>query len=160
MINPQESIQTRQLEALKIGMYQYLDPFVVDRMDIEQVSDELIHLGASVAFRFKKDLWADKLADERQTVTQKLEVITDYTTWESAWQLWKHNHRGSKLFGWIARKWPPVNGMKTRIENREITAEFDIKKYLTFPEFQPPPQQFGNYYRYVQTTPGRMVWDD
>jgi len=150
--------QTHTLEAIRVGMQQYLPEEVVRGIEVEQVTDSLYHFGAGVAFQFHKDLWADKLADE--TVKVKAVHMYDRTipVWTSAWQLWKHNHRDSKLFGWVSRKWPPVQEEQRFVDRLTPEVEVHVKKYLTFPEFQPPAGNMGPYYRYITVNPTGRVW--
>ncbi len=157
--DPESYTQTQQLEALKFGMRQVLDTDFVN--DVEIVAQDLFYsMGRDIAYEFRKKVWADKLANETVKATQELLVGIWVPLWDSAWQLWKHNHKDSKLFGWIHKWWPADRGTYLASEKQQVTVEVNIKKYLTFPEFQAPPSQFGNYYRYVQTTPVRMWWDN
>jgi hypothetical protein len=134
-------------------------------MDIETVERAMFSLGQDIGFRFKKDIWADKLADEVITESVTIPISHPVSIFDSAWQLWKSNHWYSKWFKWTVRWWakkPQQNGTLVVVEDKKVELKFRVCKYHTFPDFNPNqyPNQFGKYYRYIkQDRLGLNVYD-
>lgn len=163
MTIPDPYIQHNTLETIRMGMRTHLDDMFLSTVTIEQAERALHALGQDVGFAFKKDIWADKIADDTITETQEVKTQLQVPTWNSAWQLWKANHAESKLFGWIARRWPPEKrGMETHTQTKTAALKFRVCKYHTFPDFNPEtyPRQFGGYYRYIQQDRLAFNWTD
>lgn len=104
-----------------------------------------------VICEFRTQIWSDHLPDETKTA----ETSIDIPTWNSAWQLWKANHAESKLFGWIARRWPPE---KRGTEVHKASVSFELSKRVLFPEFKPYPSSLGSKYYNVAMTEPEWMW--
>ncbi|MFN2638059.1 MAG: hypothetical protein ABR585_13630 [Gemmatimonadaceae bacterium] len=145
-------------------MRKYLDDEFLSRINIEQAERTLYTLGNEIGFQFKADIWADKVADDRFTESTQVTVDIPTDQWESAWQLWKHNHWAAKWFQWLFAWWvsePQKTGLQTFSKTKTATLEFRVCKYHTFPDFNPEtyPGQFGRHYRYVQQDKLAFRWD-
>lgn len=111
--------------------------------EIQGYQDDVIR---GFVYEFRAQVWTHKLPPVNKTEKVSLTI----PTWNSAWQLWKANHADSKLFGWIARRWPP---QKRGSETHTGTVSFDIDRKVIFPESNYPANLGTPYMQTVLTDP-------
>lgn len=80
----------------------------------------------NMVLRLTSEVYRQDLPPEQISVPQAV----DYITWESAWQLWKHNHSSNRLLGVFNKLWPAKYVVKTE----HITVSVQLEKYVTYPE--------------------------
>lgn len=166
MTLPQEYLEHNQLETIRMGMRSYLSDEFLSRVTIEQEERALYKLGNNVGFQFKADIWADKVESGTHTEIATVDVEIETDEWESAWQLWKHNHWNAWWFTYLGFLFfcstPRKTGRKTLKTRKTAELKFRVCKYHTFPDFNPEtyPGQFGRHYRYVKQDRLALNWID
>lgn len=149
-------LEQGQLERLRFAAQAHIPDHIIDEVSVEALNAFM----GDMAIRLRASVWADKLEDSTHTEVATANFKVDTEQWKSVWQLWKHNRRDSKVFGWIARRWAPETVTETVSVSKTAQLKFRVCKYHTFPDFN-PPGRFGNYYRYVkQDTLGVATWLD
>lgn len=144
MFDP-EPLDTVTLTALKFGLSQYVSEYLIQNVDVSFIQGFENDLGVQLTAY----VYADQLSSEKVTTSPRLEV----ETWTSAWQLWKHNHKDSKLFGWVARRWAPLKGGK---EIHTSTVTLNLERYHLYPDARVSYKQAGRSYRYLKES--EPVW--
>lgn len=140
--------QRIQLEQTKFALRQFVAEEVgLNNLELNEYFDEFAH---GVVYEFKTHIWSHKLPPETKTV----ETTVPVATWTSAWQLWKHNHAGSKYLGWIAKRWPPVKGGS---EALTASVSIDLTKRVLFPEYN-YPAGLGTPYHHVVVSQPEWLW--
>jgi hypothetical protein len=139
------------LEQQTFALRQFIADEVAFRgnLDIEFIRNDLAY---GFVMQLRAQLYTHKLPAETRTETSTLVL----PTWNSAWQLWKANHANSKLFGWIARRWP---AKKRGSETHMATVTFDLDRRVLFPECNYPERLGTPYMRVDTTTPKWYCFD-
>lgn len=144
----QPSLERLRLERTKYALRNYLQEELFLDVEIDTYVDQMLR---NVVYEFRTAIWSDKLPEETKTAEANLSVAT----WTSAWQLWKANHADSKLFGWIAKRWPPE---KRGTETHTASVSFNLSKSVLFPDFKPYPSNLGSPYLTVAMTEPVWKW--
>lgn len=140
------NLETLTLERSKFQLEQAISNELLLDVETNFWQDQMLN---SVIYAFRTEIWSHKLPLEIKTESTQIQV----QTWNSAWQLWKANHAGSKLLGWIVRRWP---AQKRGMETHKATVTFEQDRRVLFPEANYPASAGTPYYRVVTTPP---VWE-
>lgn len=111
------------LERLKFAGAMAMPREVVEQLpaDFELVRDGDIFMREAM-LKMRMSIFGKRLPDEEFTQTERLYVPA------TTWQYWKWEHRASRWWGWVARRWP------VRKKSWSITLKVDISRALVFPE--------------------------
>jgi hypothetical protein len=141
-----QPVETLMLQQTKFALRQAIEDELGINADIQAYQDEWAY---RTIVELRTQNWSHRLPPETKTETTTLAV----KEWESAWQLWKHNHSNSRWFGWINRRWP---AKKTGETNYQATVSFDMDKRVLFPDCKYPTNLGSPYYRVALSNP---VWE-
>lgn len=94
---------------------------VIRELPYEVVVEQDRILSAMV-LKMKMSIFGKQLPDEQFTQTERIQVPA------TSWQYWKWEHKDSRWWGWVAKRWP------VRKKSWFVTVRLDISRALTFPE--------------------------
>lgn len=143
-------ISTFRFTGETFSANQYIDPFLRYTGESEVRIVEDVIQGGFIA-QFRAQVWTHKLPPVVQIESTTLTI----PTWNSAWQLWKANHADNKLFGWIARRWPPE---KRGCEDHKAELTFGWDRKLVFPEAEYPARMGTPYMQTARMTDPKVDW--
>jgi hypothetical protein len=137
-----------QLEQTKFALRQFVaEELGLNNLDLNVYFDEF---SRGVVYEFRTHIWSHKLPTETKTVETQVPV----SQWTSAWQLWKFNRRDNRYLGWIAKRWPPVQGGS---ETLTASVSLDLSKRVLFPEYN-YPAGLGTAYHHVVVSEPQWMW--